>query len=56
MAIAPILKLKPFLLYLGLAVVGSLISGYLFEWFVGSRLKPNSMFSQGAFLAFSKFL
>lgn len=34
MAIAPILKLKPFLLYLGLAVVGSLAAGYLFEWIV----------------------
>ncbi|WP_306259739.1 permease [Pararhizobium sp. IMCC21322] len=34
MAIAPILKLKPFLLYLGLAVVGSLAAGYLFEWVV----------------------
>lgn len=34
MAIAPILKLKPFLLYLSLAVVGSLIAGYLFEWVV----------------------
>lgn len=34
MAIAPILKLKPFLLYLGLAVTGSLAAGYLFEWAV----------------------
>ena len=34
MAIAPILKLKPFLLYLGLAVTGSLMAGYLFEWLV----------------------
>ncbi len=34
MAIAPVLKLKPFLLYLGLAVVGSLIAGYLFEWVI----------------------
>ena len=34
MAIAPVLKLKPFLLYLGLAVVGSLAAGYLFEWVV----------------------
>ncbi|MEO9896259.1 MAG: permease [Paracoccaceae bacterium] len=34
MAIAPVLKLKPFLLYLGLAVAGSLAAGYLFEWAV----------------------
>lgn len=34
MAIAPVLKLKPFLLYLALAVLGSLASGYLFEWIV----------------------
>lgn len=32
MAIAPILKLKPFLLYLALAVLGSLAAGYVFEW------------------------
>ncbi|MGZ2259423.1 permease [Roseobacter sp. A03A-229] len=32
MAIAPVLKLKPFLLYLALAVSGSLAAGYLFEW------------------------
>jgi uncharacterized membrane protein YraQ (UPF0718 family) len=31
MAIAPVLKLKPFLLYLGLAVTGSLIAGYIFD-------------------------
>ena len=31
MAIFPILRLKPFLLYLVLAVIGSLASGYLFE-------------------------
>lgn len=34
MAIAPVLKLEPFLLYLGLAVVGSLTAGYAFEWAV----------------------
>jgi uncharacterized membrane protein YraQ (UPF0718 family) len=34
MAIAPVLKLKPFLLYLALAVIGSLAAGYLFEWVV----------------------
>lgn len=34
MAIAPVLKLKPFLLYLTLAVLGSLAAGYLFEWLV----------------------
>lgn len=34
MAIAPVLKLKPFLLYLGLAVIGSLAAGYIFEWVV----------------------
>lgn len=32
MAIAPVLKLKPFLLYLLLAVLGSLAAGYVFEW------------------------
>ncbi|WP_299673549.1 permease [uncultured Roseobacter sp.] len=32
MAIAPVLKLKPFLLYLALAVSGSLAAGYVFEW------------------------
>lgn len=32
MAIAPVLKLKPFLLYLVLAILGSLAVGYLFEW------------------------
>ncbi len=31
MAIFPVLRLKPFLLYLGLAVVGSLASGWIFE-------------------------
>jgi uncharacterized membrane protein YraQ (UPF0718 family) len=31
MAIAPVLKLKPFLLYLGLAVTGSLMAGYIFD-------------------------
>ena len=34
MAIAPVLKLKPFLLYLLLAVLGSLIAGYVFGWAV----------------------
>ncbi|MEM9498308.1 MAG: permease [Pseudomonadota bacterium] len=34
MAIAPVLKLKPFLLYLALAVLGSLIAGYVFQWAV----------------------
>lgn len=34
MAIVPVLKLQPFLLYLGLAVVGSLAAGYLFEFVV----------------------
>lgn len=32
MAIFPIIKLKPFFLYLVLAVIGSLASGYVFEW------------------------
>ena len=32
LAIFPVLKLKPFVLYLGLAVTGSLVAGYLFEW------------------------
>ncbi|KAA0909465.1 permease [Aquicoccus porphyridii] len=32
MAIAPVLKLKPFLLYLLLAVLGSLAAGYVFGW------------------------
>lgn len=32
LAIFPVLKLRPFLLYLVLAVTGSLISGYVFEW------------------------
>ncbi|MEM9044798.1 MAG: permease [Pseudomonadota bacterium] len=32
MAIAPVLKLKPFLLYLLLALLGSLGAGYVFEW------------------------
>ena len=31
MAIFPVLKLKPFLLYLGLAVIGSMASGWAFE-------------------------
>ncbi|MEM6657218.1 MAG: permease [Pseudomonadota bacterium] len=34
MAIAPVLKLKPFLLYLLLAILGSLGAGYVFEWIV----------------------
>lgn len=34
MAIAPVLKLKPFLLYLLLAVLGSLAAGYVFGWLV----------------------
>ncbi|WP_120501183.1 permease [Roseovarius sp. EL26] len=35
MAIAPVLRLKPFLLYLALAVTGSLAIGYVFEWTFG---------------------
>jgi len=31
MAIFPVLRVKPFMLYLGLAVLGSLISGWVFE-------------------------
>lgn len=34
MAIAPVLKLKPFVLYLVLALVGSLGAGYAFGWIV----------------------
>lgn len=34
MAIAPVLKLKPFLLYLLLAVLGSIAAGYIFDWAV----------------------
>lgn len=34
MAIFPVLRLKPFLLYLALAVTGSLAAGYVFEWAV----------------------
>ncbi|WP_298969332.1 permease [uncultured Roseobacter sp.] len=34
MAIAPVLRLKPFLLYLALAVLGSLSAGYIFGWVV----------------------
>ncbi|WP_120631741.1 permease [Ruegeria sp. EL01] len=34
MAIAPVLKLKPFLLYLSLAILGSLAAGYVFGWAV----------------------
>ncbi len=32
MAIFPVLRLNPFLLYLALAVSGSLIAGYVFDW------------------------
>lgn len=32
MAIFPVLKIKPFFLYLGLALAGSLASGWLFDW------------------------
>lgn len=32
LAILPVLKLRPFLLYLGLAVTGSLLAGYGFGW------------------------
>jgi uncharacterized membrane protein YraQ (UPF0718 family) len=35
MAIAPVLRAKPFALYLLLAVSGSLATGYIFEWIVG---------------------
>lgn len=31
MAIFPVLKVKPFLLFLFLAVIGSLLSGWLFQ-------------------------
>lgn len=34
LAIAPVLKPKPFMLYLALAVLGSLAAGYVFEWAV----------------------
>lgn len=34
LAIAPVLKIRPFLLYLLLAVTGSLAVGYAFEWLV----------------------
>lgn len=34
MAIAPVLKLKPFMLCLLLAVLGSLGAGYVFEWII----------------------
>ena len=34
MAIAPVLKLKPFMLYLLLAILGSLGAGYVFGWIV----------------------
>ena len=32
LAIFPVLRLRPFLLYLMLAVIGSLAAGYVFEW------------------------
>ena len=32
LAIFPVLKLKPFLLFLALAITGSLATGYVFEW------------------------
>jgi len=32
MAIFPVLKIRPFLLYMGLALAGSLASGWLFDW------------------------
>lgn len=38
MAIFPVLKLRPFLLYLVLAVIGSLLAGYVFEWAYASPL------------------
>lgn len=34
MAIAPVLKLQPFMLYLLLAILGSLGAGYVFGWIV----------------------
>lgn len=34
LAIFPVLRLRPFLLYLGLAVTGSLLTGYGFGWIV----------------------
>lgn len=34
MAIFPVLRLKPFLLFLTLAVSGSLAAGYIFDWFM----------------------
>lgn len=36
LAILPVLKLKPFVLYLFLAVAGSILAGYLFEWAVSA--------------------
>ncbi|HKJ61031.1 MAG TPA: permease [Hyphomicrobiales bacterium] len=33
-AIFPVLKLRPFILYLALAVTGSMVAGYMFEWAV----------------------
>ncbi|MEM9632946.1 MAG: permease [Pseudomonadota bacterium] len=32
LAIFPVLKLKPFVLFLSLALAGSLLAGYIFEW------------------------
>lgn len=34
LAIFPVLKLKPFILYLAVAVTGSMLTGYIFEWIV----------------------
>ena len=34
MAIFPVLRLRPFLLFLGLAVIGSLLAAYAYEWAV----------------------
>ena len=34
MAIFPVLRVKPFLLYLALAISGSLVAGYVFDWIV----------------------
>lgn len=34
LAILPVLRAKPFVLYLAMAISGSLLAGYLFEWSV----------------------
>ena len=34
LAIFPVLKMRPFLLYLALAVSGSMMAGYVFGWVV----------------------